>query len=118
MVRIFACVSWWEKTLEISKIQNFLDELYVKYTLHTNVVSDSTFQFSMFAASINACAVKAILFSDLRGPALVVFPAKHGLDFETLAKVTNRNSFRRNAEIIVHMSSIRERMPNQQELSF
>ena len=91
MVRIFACVSWWEKTLEISKIQNFLDELYVKYTLHTNVVSDSTFQFSMFAASINACAVKAILFSDMRGPALVVFPAKHGLDFETLTKVTNRN---------------------------
>ena len=45
----------------------------------------------MFAASINACAVKVILFSDLRGPALVVFPAKNGLNFETLAKVTNRN---------------------------
>jgi len=77
--------------LETSKIQNFLDELYIKYTLHTNVVSDSTFQFSAFANSINACAVKVILFSDKRGPALVVFPAKNGLDFEALEKVTNRN---------------------------
>ena len=77
--------------METSKIQNFLDELYIKYTLHTNVVSDSTFQFAVFANSINACAVKVILFSDKRGPALVVFPAKNGLDFEALAKATDRN---------------------------
>lgn len=77
--------------METSKIQNFLDELYIKYTLHTNIVSDSTFQFAEFAKSIDACAVKVILFSDMRGPALVVFPAKNGLDFEALAKATNRN---------------------------
>jgi len=77
--------------LNTSKIQQFLDELYVKYTLHTNVISESTFQFAAFADSINACAVKVVLFSDKRGPALVVYPAKDGLNFEALANVTNRN---------------------------
>lgn len=80
-----------EKALLPSKIQKFLDELYLKYNLHSNIVSESTFQFSLFAESINACAIKVVLFSDKRGPVLVVFPAKDGLDFEALKKETNRN---------------------------
>lgn len=77
--------------METSKVQSFLDDLYIKYTLHTNVVFDSPSQFSVFAKSIKACPVKTILFSDMRGPVLVVFPATNGLDFEALEKVTNRN---------------------------
>ncbi|HFE37120.1 MAG TPA: HDOD domain-containing protein [Gammaproteobacteria bacterium] len=77
--------------METSKIQNFLDELYVKHTLHTNVVSESTLQFSAYADSIKACAVKVVLFSDKQGPLLVAFPAKDGLDFDVLAKATKRN---------------------------
>ena len=70
--------------------QKFLDEMFVKYTLHSNVTTQSTFQFSAFAKSINACAIKVVLFADDMGPVLVAFAAHHGFDFETLAQQTNR----------------------------
>jgi len=76
--------------METSQIQNFLNELYVQYTFHTDMFSESTQQFSQLADSINGCGVKVVLFSDKRGPVLVVFSAKDGLDFETLNEVTGR----------------------------
>ncbi len=70
--------------------QKFLDKLFVKYTLHSNINSQSTFQFSAYADSIDACAIKVVLFSDDLGPVLIAFAAHNGLDFETLASVTKR----------------------------
>jgi len=52
--------------------------------------SESTLQFSQLADSINGCGIKVVLFSDKRGPVLVVFSAKDGLDFEALTQVTGR----------------------------
>ena len=70
--------------------QKFLDELFVKYTLHSNINTQSTFQFSAYADSINACAIKVVLFSDDLGAVLIAFAAHNGLDFEMLASVTKR----------------------------
>jgi len=78
-------------TLPTARIQTFLDGFYIQYTMHTNVVAESTSQLSRFAKSINTCALKVVLFSDERGPVLVVYPADDGLDFEMLRKVTKRN---------------------------
>jgi len=73
------------------KVQQFLDELFIKYTLHSNVKTQSTFQFSAYAKSIDACAIKVVLFSDQRGPALIAFAAHDGLDFETLNNGISRS---------------------------
>jgi len=62
----------------------------VKYTLHSNINTQSTFQFASYADSIDACAIKVVLFSDDIGSVLVAFAAHNGLDFETLASVTKR----------------------------
>ncbi|MDX1811256.1 MAG: HDOD domain-containing protein [Gammaproteobacteria bacterium] len=74
-----------------AKVQRFLDELYIKYDLHTNVKVSSTLQFSQFAKTVGAHAVKVVLFSDKRGPLLVAFDAKDGLDFERLSQASGRS---------------------------
>ncbi len=72
-------------------VQRFLDGLIVDYALHSNVKTNSTLQFAAYAASVNAHAIKVVLFSDNRGPLLVAFDANDGLDFEALFRVTGRN---------------------------
>ena len=74
-----------------AKVQRFLDELYIKYVLHTNVKTGSTLQFANYAKTMNAHAIKVVLFSDKRGPLLVAFDAKDGLDFDALFKETGRS---------------------------
>jgi len=74
----------------MEKVQKFLDELFIKYTVHANVKTESTFQFSVYAKTIDACAIKVVLFSDDQGPVLAAFAAHDGLDFEALSSSTKR----------------------------
>ena len=80
-----------EDSLLSNKVQRFLDGLYVSYSFHTNVNVESTRQFSDYARSLSAHAIKAVLFSDKRGPLLVVYDAKDGLDFDALFEQTGRS---------------------------
>ena len=73
-----------------SKVQGFFDELFIKYTLHANVISAKSQNFSAYARSISACPVKTVLFADDRGPVVVSFNAEDGLNFDTLSRVTSR----------------------------
>ncbi len=74
-----------------NKVQGFLDELYVKYSLHANVTTSQPLNFAAYARSIQACPIKAVLFADEKGPVIVAFNAEDGLDFEAIEKATNRN---------------------------
>ena len=73
-----------------SKVQGFLDELYIRYILHANVTTTQPLNFSAYARSISACAVKAVLFADDRGPVIAAFNVEDGLDFDALSRVTER----------------------------
>jgi len=73
-----------------SKVQAFFDELFIRYTLHANVTTEKSLNFSAYARSISACPIKTVLFADNRGPVIVSFNAENGLDFDALSRVTER----------------------------
>ncbi len=73
-----------------SKVQGFFDELFIQYTLHANVISAKSLNFSAYARTISACPVKSVLFADEQGPVIVSFDAEKGLDFDTLARAVGR----------------------------
>ena len=73
-----------------NKVQRFFDELFIRYTLHANVISAKSLNFSAYARSISACPVKAVLFADDRGPVVVSFNAENGLNFDALESETGR----------------------------